>query len=185
MKTYSRLSAVVFGLMMTTLCVVIAVETVLRKLFNHSLAGVDELSGYAIAVGAPLCFTVAAIEQSHIRINLLFSRFPRSAKVVANVISALLLAVLAIYLTVFTYRTLAETQLFGSIAQTPWMTPLVWPQSVWLLSMMVFAVATCLLFIRVTYLLLTKNVESLLSDFGPDAVDEELASELSDLEARQ
>ena len=98
MKTYSRICAIVFGLMMTALCVVIAAETVLRKLLNHSLAGVDELSGYAIAIGAPLCFAVTAVERSHIRINLLHMRMPERAQAVLNLLSAVSLAALAIFL---------------------------------------------------------------------------------------
>ena len=92
MKIYSRICAIVFGLMMTALCVVIAVETVLRKLLNHSLAGVDELSGYAIAIGAPLCFAVTAVERSHIRINLLHMRMPERLQAMLNLVSALSLA---------------------------------------------------------------------------------------------
>ncbi|ETX27298.1 TRAP transporter small permease subunit [Roseivivax isoporae] len=184
MQSYSRLCAVVFGLMMTALCVVIAVETVLRKLFNHSLAGVDELSGYAIAVGAPLCFAVAAAEQSHIRINLLHMRMPRGMKAAMNLVAALTLALLALYLLTFTYRTVQETRLFGSVAQTPWMTPLIWPQAAWLAGMAVFTLGTVVLAGRALLAALTGDTATLVRDFGPDSVEEELAQELSDLEAR-
>ncbi|WOD07650.1 TRAP transporter small permease [Marinomonas sp. GJ51-6] len=185
MKSYSRLCALIFGLTMTVLCIVIAVETLLRKVFNHSLAGVDELSGYAIAIGAPLCFAVAAIEQSHIRINLFYIRLPKTLKIILNVASAILLTVLAVYLTVFTYRTVNETNLFGSIAQTPWMTPLIWPQSIWLISMLVFAGATVFLLFRLGLLLSKRKFDQVLSEYGPDAVEDELATELSDLESRK
>lgn len=184
MKTYSRICAIAFGLMMTALCVVISVETVLRKVFNHSLSGVDELSGYAIAIGAPLCFAIAAIEQSHIRINLLHMRMPRRVKAALNLLAALSLAALSLYLVTFTYRTVNETSLFGSTAQTPWMTPLIWPQSAWLVGMAVFTLATIILAGRAVLLALRRDTDALLSEFGPDAVEDELASELSDLEAR-
>lgn len=184
MKTYSRICAVVFGLMMTALCVVISVETLLRKIFNHSLAGVDELSGYAIAIAAPLCFAIAAIEQSHIRINLLHMRMSRVVRAVLNVLSAVTLAALSVYLLVFTYRTLSETQLFGAVAQTPWMTPLVWPQSIWFVGMAVFTLAVILLAVRAIWLGVTKNTDGLLSEFGPDDIQDELEAELSDLKER-
>ncbi len=184
MKTYSRLCAIVFGLMMTVLCIVIAAETILRKLFNHSLAGVDELSGYAIAVGAPLCFAVAAIERSHIRINLLHMRMPKPAQAALNLVSALALAGLSVFLLIFSLRTVAETRLFGSVAQTPWMTPLIWPQSVWLIGMAIFALATLLLALQAVLLALRGQGDALLRDFGPESVEDELAAELSDLDAR-
>lgn len=185
MKRYSRLCALAFGLMMTILCVVIAVETLLRKVFNHSLAGVDELSGYAIAIGAPLCFAIAAIEQSHIRVNLFYIRLPRGLKIALNILSILLFNILAIYLAIFTYRTLDETSLFGSIAQTPWMTPLIWPQSIWLISMLIFCGATNFLVIRLLFLLANRNLDRVVSEYGPDAIEDELATELTDLELRK
>ncbi len=184
MQTYSRICAVVFGLMMTALCVVISVETMLRKIFNHSLAGVDELSGYAIAIGAPLCFTIAAIEQSHIRINLLHMRMPPRARAALNLLAALTLAALALYLAYFTTRTVLETRLFGSIAQTPWMTPLIWPQAAWMIGMMVFTFSTVFLAARAVLFAIRRDTEGLLREFGPDSVEDELAAELSDLEER-
>lgn len=185
MKTYSRLCALVFGLMMSALCVVISVETILRKFFNYSLAGVDELSGYAIAVAAPLCFAIAAIEQSHIRINILHMRMPRLVKASLNLLSAITLAALALYLVIFTFRTVDETQMFGSVAQTPWMTPLIWPQSLWLVSMLIFSLCTIILAGRAILFAVRKDTDSLLSNFGPDSVEDELEAELSDLESRK
>lgn len=184
MKTYSRLCAIVFGLMMVALCVIIAVETVLRKFFNHSLAGVDELSGYAIAIGAPLCFAVTAIEQSHIRINLLHMKMPAALKAAMNLMAALTLAALAIYLAIFTLRTFQETQLFGSVAQTPWMTPLIWPQSAWLIGMAIFTLSAVILAVRTVFLVVRGDTVALIRDYGPETVEDELKAELSDLEAR-
>ena len=184
MKTFSRVAAIAFGLMMTALCVVIAVETVLRKLLDTSLGGVDELSGYAIAIGAPLCFTVAAIEQSHIRINLIHMKLPRPVQAGLNALAAVALALLALYLATFTLRTVRETQLYGSIAQTPWATPLIWPQALWLVSMAIFTLAACLLAARAVLLALRRDSKSLVTEFGPDSVETELKAELSDLEAR-
>jgi len=184
MQIYARLCAVVFGLMMTALCVVIAIETIIRKVFSVSLAGVDELSGYAIAIGAPLCFTIAAIEQSHIRINLLHMRMPRLAQAALNFIAAILLAALALYLVTFTWRTVMDTQLFGSVAQTPWMTPLIWPQTAWLIGMAVFTLAVTILAGRAVLMLLRGDVDGLIKRFGPDTVEDELATELEDLAGR-
>ncbi|OWV37141.1 TRAP transporter small permease subunit [Mameliella alba] len=184
MQRFSKASAIVFGLMMTVLCVVIAVETVLRKFLGHSLAGVDELSGYAIAIGAPLCFTVAVIEQAHIRINLLHMKMPSFLQAATNLLAALTLAGLALFLLVFTARTVQKTQLFQSVAQTPWATPLIWPQALWLVGMSVFALGAVLLALRATRLALAGRGGALRRDFGPDTVEHELEAELSDLKAR-
>jgi hypothetical protein len=64
-------------------------ETVVRKLFSFSLGGVDEMSGYAIAIGAPLAFAVALVEQSHIRINILHMQMPPRLQAALNLMAAL------------------------------------------------------------------------------------------------
>ena len=184
MTQLSRYSAIVFGIMMLVLAVLVAVETIARKVLGISLGGVDELSGYAIAVGGPLAFTVAVIQQAHIRINLLHMHMPERVQAVMNFFAALALAALAIYLLVFTVRTVQETQLYGSIAQTPWATPLIYPQMLWLLSMAIFAFAAVILALRAFFLVLRVDWKSLSRDFGPETVEEELAAELSDLHRR-
>ncbi|MDO9526725.1 MAG: TRAP transporter small permease [Gemmobacter sp.] len=185
MQVYSRGAALVFGILMTVLCVVIAAETIMRKFFSHSLAGVDELSGYAIVVGAPLAFTVALIEQSHIRINLLHMRLPRRVQAGLNGLAAVSLAALAVFLLIFTVRTVQETNLYGSTAQTPWATPLIWPQAMWLIGMVVFALAAVLLAIRAMMHVLRGETDKLIAGFGPDSVEVELAAELEDLGRRE
>ena len=140
--------------------------------------------GYAIAIGAPLCFAVTAVERSHIRINLLHMRMPERAQAVLNLLSAVSLAALAIFLAVFTVRTVQETQMFGSVAQTPWMTPLIWPQMFWMIGMGVFTLATILLALRALALAGRGNGAALTRDFAPETVEDELEAELSDLEAR-
>lgn len=184
MQTVSRAAALVFGVVMMVLCVVIAAETLLRKFLSTSLAGVDELSGYAIAVAAPLTFAVALVEQSHIRINLLHMKMPPLMQAAANLLAALALGALALFLFVFSWRTVAETQEYRSIAQTPWATPLIWPQSVWLVSMGVFTLVALVLAGRAAWLALRGRAGALRRDFAPDSVEDELAAELSDLERR-
>jgi TRAP-type C4-dicarboxylate transport system permease small subunit len=184
MARLSRLSAVAFGTMMLLLSALIAVETIMRKLFSISLGGVDELSGYAIAIGAPLAFTVALIEQSHIRINLVYMRMPPRLQSVLNLIAALLLAALAVFLLVFTFRTVGETRLYRSIAQTPWATPLIWPQTVWLVAMSIFTAASVLVAGRAVWCLVNGDWQELNRGFSPDSVEDELKAELDDLDRR-
>jgi TRAP-type C4-dicarboxylate transport system permease small subunit len=184
MHAVSRYAATTFGSMMLVLSALIAVETIIRKMLGISLGGVDELSGYAIAIGAPLAFTVAVVEQSHIRINLLHMQMPLRAQAILNLLAALTLAALAIYLFVFTVRTVQETHLYGSIAQTPWATPLIYPQLLWLVAMGLFALASLAVAARAVLMVLRADWRGLKRNFGPETVEEELAAELSDLARR-
>ncbi len=184
MEAIARLSSLVFGVTMLLLSVAITVETVVRKAFSISLGGVDELSGYAIAVGAPLAFAVALVERSHIRINLLYVRLGPRLRALADAAAALSLTAIAVFLAVFAWRTFAETRLYQSLAQTPWATPLVYPQALWLATLVVFLLVALVLAWRVLARLLRRDWAGLEAVAGPGSVEEELRAELEDLKRR-
>jgi TRAP-type C4-dicarboxylate transport system permease small subunit len=181
---FERLAANVFGVTMLALAALVTLETVLRKLFSVSIGGVDELAGYSIAVGAPLSFAVASLQRSHVRINLLYLFFRPRMKAWMDALSVLSIAVLAVLLFAFTVKTVLETQAYQSVAQTPWATPLIYPQSVWLIAMTVFLLPALLLAARAIYLLYCGRESVVIEEFGPDSPEAELKAELEDLKRR-
>ena len=184
MERVGRVLGTLFGLLMLVLSVAVAIETVVRKLFSVSLGGVDELSGYAIAVGAPLAFAVTLINRAHIRINILHMRLPERAQSALNALAAIALGVLAFYLFIFAVQTVLDTYTYKSIAQTPWATPLIYPQVLWMVSMGVFAVCAFVLAARAVKLAAQGRWQALNREFHPISVEEELESELDDLKQR-
>ncbi|GLK86155.1 TRAP transporter small permease subunit [Ancylobacter defluvii] len=185
MKTYSRFLGVLFGALMILLSVAITVETLLRKLFSVSLGGVDELGGYAIAIAAPLAFTVALVENAHIRINQLTTLFPKPVQAVLDAVSVASMAVLAGYFFYFTVDTVIDTFEYQSIAPTPWATPLIYPQTVWLIASATFPIAALILAAQALRLLALGDLRSLMRRFGPVSPEEELKAELDDLKRRE
>ncbi len=184
MQRYTRAASLIFGVMMLVLSVAVTLETLLRKLFSISLGGVDELSGYAIALGAPLAFAVALLERSHIRINLLYLRLKPKPQAWLDALATLTLGVLALFLFVFTIKTVLDTQQYQSIAQTPWATPLIYPQSLWLVAMLAFALPAAWLMLQALVLLFKRDWSELTRRFGPESIDDELKAELEDLQRR-
>lgn len=184
MQGYARAASLIFGVMMLLLSVAVTVETLVRKLFSVSLGGVDELSGYAIAVGAPLAFAVALIDRSHIRINLLYQGLGERSRAVLDAAAVVALAALAVFLAIFSVRTVLETQAYQSIAQTPWATPLIYPQAVWLAAMCGFVLPALALLWRLLRLLAQGRWREVTPALGPETVEDELRAELEDLKRR-
>ncbi len=184
MQRYARLASLVFGIMMLVLSAAVTVETIVRKVLSVSLGGIDELSGYAIAVGAPLAFAVTLIDQSHIRINLLHMRMPKAAQACLNALAAISLGALALFLLIFTVDTVIDTQAYRSIAQTPWATPLIYPQSLWLVAMILFAIPATWLAARAVILLAGRKWGALNREFSPETPEDELKAELQDMKRR-
>ena len=174
----------VFGAIFLLLSVVVVVETVSRKVFNVSLQGADELGGYALAVGSTIAFSLALMGRNHIRVDVFHEKFPRVVQAALNWLSIASLATLGVFIAWIALKVLGDTRSYGSTAQTPWATPLIWPQSVWYAGLVIFALVACGYALRATQLLVTGRIDTLNHDFHPKSAKEELKEELEDLAQR-
>ncbi len=177
--------ATVFGSIFLLLAAVVVVETVSRKLFNVSLQGADELGGYALAVGSTISFSLALMGRNHIRVDVFHEKFPRAVQAAMNWLSIASLAVLGAFIAWVAFKVIGDTLEYGSTAQTPWATPLIWPQAVWFAGLVIFALVAFGLAVRATRLLLSGRIDTLNHDFHPKSAKEELKEELDDLAQRQ
>lgn len=177
--------ATVFGAIFLALAVVVAVETISRKLFNISLQGADELGGYALAVGSTIAFSLALMGRNHIRVDVFHEKLPKRLQAVLNWFSVTTLAGLGVFIAWVAFKVIADTLEYGSTAQTPWATPLVYPQTVWYAGLVIFALVAIGYTLRATRLLLAGRVDVLNHDFQPKSAKEELKEELDDLAQRQ
>ena len=179
------LLATVFGLIFLGLAGVVATETVARKLFNVSLQGADELGGYALAVGSTIAFSLALMGRNHIRVDVFHEKFPRAMQAALNWLSIVALAAFGAFIAWLAFKVIGDTLQYGSTAQTPWATPLIWPQSVWYAGLVIFALVAAGYALRATLLLFSRRIDTLNHDFHPKSAKEELKEELEDLAQRQ
>jgi TRAP-type C4-dicarboxylate transport system permease small subunit len=177
--------ATVFGTIFLGLAVVVTIETAARKLFNVSLQGADELGGYALAVGSTIAFSLALMGRNHIRVDVFHDKFPRRLQAVLNWISIVSLAVFGLFIAFVAFKVIADTLQYRSTAQTPWATPLIWPQGVWYAGLVIFALVATGYALRASVLLFGGHVDTLNHDFHPKSAKEELKEELDDLAVRQ
>lgn len=184
MQILARALSLLFGYLFLALAALVTFETLLRKLFNVSIQGADELGGYALAVGSGLAFAIALIGRSHIRIDVLHRFLPGALQAMLNWLSALLMASFALLLGWVCWKVVNDTLDYGSTAATPWATPLIYPQSVWYGALLLFALTAVCLALRASYLLLSGNQATLNEEFHPKGANEELAEEIADIERR-
>lgn len=62
------------------LVVVIIVQVILRYVFGRGMAVLEEVQWHLYAIGIMIGFSYALIHDSHIRLDLLYDRFPRRRK---------------------------------------------------------------------------------------------------------
>jgi TRAP-type C4-dicarboxylate transport system permease small subunit len=176
--------ATVFGMVFLGLAALVTVETASRKLFNFSLQGADELGGYALAIGSTIAFSLALMGRNHIRVDVFHELMPRTAQAVLNWLAIMSLAAFAIFIDYVALKVVADTLQYRSTAQTPWATPLIYPQAVWYAGLVIFSLVATGYALRATFLLLTGRTPALLHEFQPKSAKEELKEELEDLAQR-
>lgn len=180
----SDISAWSFGAAMLGLSFFVTADVIARKFLGLSFEGADELGGYALAVGAGFSFIVALTQRAHMRIDILYVRLPLKLRAALDWLALVSLGGMAVLLVYLAWRMLDDSLSYASTAPTPWATPLAWPQSVWLASLLLF-LATCLFAASMaTRLLLRGRFASLGERFGSSAAREEVEAELADLQRR-
>jgi len=179
-----RLMANLFGVVFLGLSFLVTIETVVRKVFNVSIQGSAELGGYALAVGSAIGFSLAVTSRSHIRVDVFHERLPPAMQAFMNWLSAVSMAALGLFLVGVCWRVVSKTVEYGSAAQTPWATPLIYPQSVWYVALIAFAIYAVVHAGHACRLYFTGQREALLVEFHPKSAKEELKEELEDLAQR-
>ena len=178
------LFANICGYILLALAVLVTAETLGRKFFDISLQGVDELGGYALAVGSALAFTTALVERAHIRIELFHVMLPVPLQMALNWFAITSIASFGWLLAFVCYTILSDSFAYNSTAPTPWATPLIYPQSLWYAGMVIFALVSAAMALHATYLLVTGNAKALNNAYGPKEAAEEVKEELEDLARR-
>lgn len=173
-----------FGLIFVGLSLIVTVETIVRKVFNFSLQGADELGGYSLAVGGTIAFSLALLGRTHIRVDVFHEHLPAAMKAVLDWLSAASLAAFAVLMAWLAWYVIKDTTAYMSVSQTPWATPLKYPQSAWLTGLIVFALLAVLTASRATWLLVRGDAAQLDREFGPRSTKQEVDEELADLKVR-
>jgi TRAP-type C4-dicarboxylate transport system permease small subunit len=185
MRRLETILANIFGVIFLVLSFVVTIETLARKLFNFSIQGADELGGYSLAIGSTIAFSIALMGRNHIRVDVFHEMFSRGMKAALNWLSVVLLAAMAVLFVVVSLRVLQESLEYGSTAQTPWATPLIWPQALWYAGLVLFMFVAVGYAARATYLVATRRIDELNEELHPKSVKEELKEELDDFALRR
>ena len=116
----------------------VTLEVFLRRFFNISLGGADEISGYAFGVATSLALSYALFERAHIRVDALLGTFPKGLRPIINFFGLVMLISFAFVIVVMVWSLVGDTLQNGSRSITPMRVPLAIPQIPWLIGWMFF-----------------------------------------------
>jgi TRAP-type C4-dicarboxylate transport system permease small subunit len=164
------------GWALMAICFATLYDIVARRLFNHSVQGVNELGAYLLAIVSAFGFSSALLQKAHSRVDFLFPRMPSWLVSALNLAAAVSLFGLAVFSVYEGWHVLDESLLFDSRASTPLQTPLWIPQGLWLAGLGVFAGVTGASAIHAVILFATDRPR-LNVLYGPLAIQEQIEVE--------
>ncbi len=117
----------------------ITIDVITRFFFKRGMVESFEMSGYALAacIGLGLAFTVTS--KTNIRVDILLDAFPRPVRMVCDLLAALALALVAVALAWFTWKTLAQSVTMNAKSVSVLQVPMALPQGVWWAGIFWFA----------------------------------------------
>jgi TRAP-type mannitol/chloroaromatic compound transport system permease small subunit len=181
-RRIARLGAWFGGLLIIAAALLVGVEVVIRKAFNLTVGGADELSGYALAISTSWALAFALLERAHIRIDSLYAHLPVR---LAAVLDLLGLALFSAFIGLVAWYGFGVFQTsFGLSAHSlsPLGTPLVVPQLLWVAGFVVFLLVAALLLLRALAAFVAGDLQTVQRLIGSRSVGEELEAELAELE---
>jgi TRAP-type C4-dicarboxylate transport system permease small subunit len=165
----TRYWAIAAGWLLLFLTVYITADIVLRKVFQKSIQGSDELGGYILAILCAFGFSWTLKNRAHIRLNLVLNKLPVIAQVMINMFAYIILAAFAYAMLWRGAAMVYETAELNAVAPTPLATPLILPQGIWLLGIIWFSIQLTLYLIQLAVLIVQKKYREFLQEYGVDS----------------
>ena len=159
----------------------IGIDVVIRKLFNLSIGGADELSGYALGIASAWAFAYGLLERAHVRIDSLYVTLPRWVRATLDVFGlAIFVAVMAL-VTWRAFGVFSESVKLDAHSMSPIATPLIYPQALWVAGLIVFVLTGFLLLARILVAFVTGDAATVHRLAGSRSVTEEIELETQHL----
>jgi TRAP-type mannitol/chloroaromatic compound transport system permease small subunit len=181
-RRIARIGAWFGGLLIIAAALLVGVEVVIRKAFNLTIGGADELSGYALAISTSWALAFALLERAHIRIDSLYVHLPVRLAALLDLLGLALFSAFIGLVAWYGFGVFQTSHGLGAHSLSPLGTPLVVPQLLWVAGFAMFLLIAGLLLLRALAALVAGDLQTLQRLIGSRSVSEELEAELAELE---
>ncbi|MBL4667008.1 MAG: TRAP transporter small permease [Sneathiella sp.] len=153
-------------------------DVIMRKIFNISIAGADEISGYVFAISTACAYSYALLTRANIRIDIVYNKLPVKLQRILDLLSMAFIAGLFGVICYFAFDIAADAIRYGSHSVTPLQTPLAIPQTIWF-AVLCFALFTALVLLGLSFTaFLQGDNKRVIELIGIPSMDEEIQVEL-------
>ncbi len=173
------------GALVLLAAVLIGIDVLMRKFFDRSIGGADELAGYSLAIGTTWGLGAALLDRAHIRIDSLYVLFPQKLRLVLDTL-AIILFVGFFALTLWHgLGVVSQSWTSASRSQSALETPTVIPQILWIAGLAAFVVVSVVLLVQALRLGAAGDLRGMAKLISTRSAEEEVEDEIRDLKDRQ
>lgn len=184
LRAVSRWILLAGGFLIVVACALIVLEIVMRQVFRRSLGGVDELAGFALAVGTAWSFGAVLLDKSHVRIDTLYARFGERGKALLDIASLTGTVVFVGMVVYFATQVLTTSMRFGASSQSSLNIPKAVPQALWVAGLGWFLIVALVLLVACLVAAARGDWRQVGRLAGAPDVEAELRAELANTQGR-
>lgn len=184
-RRIARFGLWVGGALVLAAAVLIGIDVTLRKFFNASIGGADELAGYALALGTAWSLGAALLDRAHIRIDSLYVLFPRGLRLALDIGGLALFVAFFGLIARHGWSVVQQSWVSGSRSQSALATPTVIPQALWLVGLAVFVSIGVTLLVHALILMRKGDAAGAARLISTRSAAEEVKEQIRELEARR
>lgn len=175
----STAAAIAGGGLILAAAGLVSVDVLLRKFARVTLGGADELSGYALAIGATWSFAYVLLNRGNVRIDALYQHLPKALAAVCDVLAVLALLGFVSVVTWYGFGVLSESWRIGARSNSALAVPLFVPQALWWLGYAWFVVCAVLQLVRALLPFASGDWTGVNHLIGARSIVEEAAEEVA------
>ena len=152
-RRFCQMSLWFGGALVLLAALLIGIDVLLRKFFQTSIGGADELAGYALALCTSWALGGTLLDRTHIRIDSLYIYFPRGLRLVFDLVGLSLFIGFFGLVALRGWDVVEQSWISSSRSHTALETPTVIPQFLWIVGFAILLVVGVMLFVQVVLLM--------------------------------
>jgi TRAP-type mannitol/chloroaromatic compound transport system permease small subunit len=181
-RVAARAGAWFGGALVALAAVVVSIDVLERKLFDVTLGGASEISGYVLAIATAWALALALIDRAHVRIDSLYVLLPTRVCAVLDIVSLIAFIAFGALVTVKGWSVFARSYHLDAHSLTPLAVPLAIPQFLWVAGFAFFLAVMALLLLRALWALLTGRIALVQQLLGSRSALQELEEAIEEHE---
>ena len=177
LERISQLAVWVGGAALLAAALMVTVDVLSRKIFNITMSGSDEYSGYVFSATTTWAYSYCLLHRSNVRIDALYNYLPRKVTAILDVVGLLLLFYFMSIMTYYAMVSFVDSWVNNSVSITTLGTPQWIPQLFWVAGLILFFVTLIFVVVYSVIALLQRNWDLVARVAGVPSIAETMQEE--------